>query len=118
MIIHLESGSCESGICATDLNIWAAECYQWRHYIDRDYREDLLDGVDIQLEYGPAYPFHCPTCGSDFSRLSGLFQHVTTQSCTEDLESRVMGKLRWWLEVRKLRDFLKYQLNHPMIETV
>lgn len=104
MIIHLESGSCESGICAVDLNRWAAECYQWSSYIDSGYRDDLLDDVDVQFEYGygVAYPFYCPTCNKEFAQLSALFQHVSTSSCEEDLHSHIMGKLCWWLEVGNL----------------
>lgn len=102
MIIHLESGACRSGIDAMDLNRWTAQCYQWRYYVDPDYREDLLGDVDIQFEYGTSYPFSCPTCDREFTRLSGLFQHVTTQSCEQELDGNVIGKLCWWLEVSRM----------------
>lgn len=51
----------------------AFECHQSRFYTSED------DG----------YNFECPTCGTLFSAMSGLLQHVESDVCTEDL---AMGK--------------------------
>jgi hypothetical protein len=99
MILHLESGFCTSGTNVLDLNRWAAQCYQWSSYIDAEYRDDMLDNVEIRDEYGAVCPFFCPCCLREFSLLSGLFQHVSTDSCDETLGSHAMKKLRRWLQV-------------------
>ena len=49
MIIHLESGSCDSSINVLVLNESAALRYQWKRYIDEDYHEDMVDGYDLYL---------------------------------------------------------------------
>lgn len=103
MIIHLESGSCDSGINVLDLNESAALCYQWKHYIDEEYRDDMVEGYDLYLDYmgnynGSVYPFKCPTCGTGFAKLSGLFQHIGSQTCDQRLRNGVIGKLINWLE--------------------
>ncbi len=101
MIIHLESGSCDSGFDIVDLNESAAECYQWRQYIDEEYRDDMLNCCDLEYEYGETvYPFKCPTCNTIFSKLSGLFQHVASQACEQSLKSGAIAKLVKWLENR------------------
>jgi len=63
MLIHLESGSCESGISIDDLNQFALECYQ-----NKKYSTNLDD----------EYPYFCPGCQAEFTSLSGLFQHAET----------------------------------------
>lgn len=98
MILHLESGFCHSGTDVRDLNRWAAQCFQWESYVDPKYRQDMLERVDIRDEYGAVYPFYCPGCEREFSLLSGLFQHVSTDSCDETLGSRTMKKLQRWLQ--------------------
>lgn len=101
MIIHLESGACESEMDMIDLNESAAICFQWKAYIDEDYRDDLLDRCDLQSEYSePVYPFRCPECDTCFTKLSGLFQHVYSKACNQGLYTGKMGKLVRWLEVR------------------
>jgi hypothetical protein len=101
MIIHLESGSCDSGITNVDLNQSAAMCYQWRHCIHKEYCDEMLEERDLSRDYiYTIYPFKCPTCGSDFSKLSGLFQHIDSQACEQTLASGAIGKLVRWLERR------------------
>src|SRR5437773_3307536 len=78
MVIHLESGACESGIDISDINESAARCYQWRHYLDEDYRDDMLG---CRYWDPDVCPFRCPTCKTVFSKLSGLFQHIGSQAC-------------------------------------
>jgi hypothetical protein len=51
MIIHLESGACHSEIDIFDLNESAAMCFQWKGYIDEEYREELLGRGDLKAEY-------------------------------------------------------------------
>lgn len=99
MIIHLESGACASEIEIIDLNESAAECYQWKAYLDADYRDDLLNRRNLDFEYTkPAYAFRCPKCDTGFTKLSGLFQHVESKACNQGLYAGKMGKLVRWLE--------------------
>ena len=99
MIIHLESGTCDSGITAIDVNESAAMCYQWKAYLDKDYRDDLLNRCDLGLEYyEPLYLYKCPKCDTGFTKLSGLFQHVYSKACNQDLYTGKMGQLVKWLE--------------------
>lgn len=101
MIIHLESGTCSSEIDILDLNESAALCYQWKEYLDEDYREDLLSRVDIEDEYeDTVYPFKCPKCDVDFTKLSDLFQHVYSKACDQGLHEGKIGKLIIWLKNR------------------
>lgn len=101
MIIHLESGTCDCGIDRIDLNESAAMCYQWRHFLDREYRDEMLEGRNIYLKYSDTiYPFKCPTCETIFSKLSGLFQHISSQTCEQRLSDGAIGKLVKWLKRR------------------
>ncbi|KAF2174851.1 hypothetical protein K469DRAFT_756579 [Zopfia rhizophila CBS 207.26] len=81
MIIHLESGSCPSGIDIVDLNESAAMCFQWKAYLDEDYQDELLNRVDLQSEYS-------------------LLQHVYSKACNQSLYEGKMAKLIKWLEKR------------------
>jgi hypothetical protein len=99
MIIHLESGACRSNIDIYDLNKVAARCFQWKAYIEKEYRDDLLSGCNLQDEYGEGVrPFKCPECYRPFTKLSGLFQHVYSKACNQKLNSGKVAKLVRWLE--------------------
>jgi len=101
MVIHLESGACESEIDIIDLNESAAMCFQWKAYLDEEFRDDLLDRHDLRSAYSDSvYPFKCPECDTVFTKLSGLFQHVYSEACDQDLYEGKIGKLVRWLEVR------------------
>jgi predicted RNA-binding Zn-ribbon protein involved in translation (DUF1610 family) len=101
MILHAESGFCDSGIDIFDLNESAAECYQWRKYINDEYRDDLFNRCDLEYEYGETvYPFKCPACGNVFTRLSGLFQHVASKACQQSMDKGSISQLVKWLENR------------------
>ena len=72
MLIHLESGSCPSGVDLPEINRLAYKCYQNKKY---------LNGTDVR------YPFFCIQCASEFTKLSGLYQHAETRpNCQELLE--------------------------------
>ncbi|PVH95299.1 hypothetical protein DM02DRAFT_164022 [Periconia macrospinosa] len=101
MILHLEAGTCSSNIDRFDLNESAAMCYQWKAFVDEDYRDELLDRDDLQWKYSePVYAFRCPECGAGFTKLSGLFQHVYSKACNQGLYEGKIGKLIRWLENR------------------
>lgn len=101
MIIHLEFSTCDSDITAIDLNESAAICYQWKAYLDEDYRDELLNRCDLGLEHSePVYPFRCPVCDAGFTKLSGLFQHAYSKACTQGLYAGKIGKLVKWLKVQ------------------
>jgi hypothetical protein len=76
-------------------------CYQWKAYLDEDYRDELLSGEDVQYLYGEGVcPFRCPGCNVGFTKLSGLFQHAYSQACNQGLHEGKMAKLIKWLENR------------------
>ena len=82
MILHLESGACDSKIDIFDLNKSAAICYQWRAYLDEEYQHMLIDRRELSFEYnGTVYFFKCPECNNVFTKVSGLFQHVYSRAC-------------------------------------
>ncbi|KAJ6280849.1 hypothetical protein J3E71DRAFT_392137 [Bipolaris maydis] len=86
MIIHLESGTCTSGINILDLNKSAPMCYQWQKFLDEEYQYD-----------GAVYLFRSPECDTTFPKLSGLFQHVGSGSCEQRLNGGPIAKLVKWL---------------------
>lgn len=100
-IIHLEYGTCDSGVDHLDLNATAAECRMWSHFIDEDYREDMLDSNDLQDIYSDkVYPYKCPTCDAAMPKLSSLFQHVESPACGQTLNEGAIGRLRRFLYSR------------------
>lgn len=104
MILHLESGACNSEIDKIDLNESAATCFQWKGYVVEGYRDKLLGRRDLPFDYGEVvYPFKCPECNTVFTKLSGLFQHVYSKACDQDLYQGKIGKLVRWLEVQHSR---------------
>jgi hypothetical protein len=62
MLIHLESGNCASEATEEEIDDIARECFQNKKYVG-----DLEDGGWIYI---------CPSCDKEFSKLSGLYQHV------------------------------------------
>lgn len=100
MIIHIEAATCVSGIDIRDLNQSAAMCLQWKAYFDQDYHQELLERVDLEAMYRRVYPFRFPGCKLSFTKLSGLFQHVYSNACRQDVHEGEMGTLIKWLENR------------------
>ncbi|KAL5381115.1 hypothetical protein DPSP01_007371 [Paraphaeosphaeria sporulosa] len=101
MIIHLESGACESSIDHLDLNSTAAECHLWTQFVSKDYRDGMLAKHDLGRMYqGKVYPFECPKCDSVFSKLSGLFQHINSSACDQTLYEGAIKRLCRFLRSR------------------
>lgn len=99
MILHLESGSCGSGIDIHDLNESAARCDQWKAYLDEDYRDEFLNRDHEQSVQGDLiYPYRCSQCEVGFTKLSGMFQHTNSQTCSQSLHKGDMASLVNWLE--------------------
>ena len=94
-MIHLESGACESGIDIIDLNESAAMCFQWKAYLDEDFQSEVLGRRGLQ---SGDYPFNCPNCDERFTKMSGLFQHVFSKACDQELYKGKIGKVIKWLE--------------------
>ncbi|KAL1874430.1 hypothetical protein VTK73DRAFT_307 [Phialemonium thermophilum] len=69
MLLHLETGYCESGVDEEEVTSLALQCYHSKHYTC----------------YDDEYDFKCPTCDTPFAAISGLFQHVESHACNEDL---------------------------------
>ncbi|EXJ56719.1 hypothetical protein A1O7_07063 [Cladophialophora yegresii CBS 114405] len=71
MMIHLESGTCASGIDRDNIDNWVFEsdpCYLYGNWWEANYK------------------YQCPGCGNDFRFVSGLCQHVATDACDWDPE--------------------------------
>ncbi|KAK2061321.1 hypothetical protein LY76DRAFT_624641 [Colletotrichum caudatum] len=82
MMLHLEAGSCSSGVTAEEVDDIANECYQSRHYISDD----------------PDYDFCCPTCQVPFLWMSGALQHAESDACSEGLaKDASLGKFLHFL---------------------
>ncbi|EDN02431.1 predicted protein [Histoplasma mississippiense (nom. inval.)] len=87
MLLHLESGTCASGVDVDYIDELAFECYQSPKYSD-NVNDD--------------FPFFCLICGSEFGSLSGLFQHSeTTLNCRSNTTDRgCLAKLRHFMRMR------------------
>ncbi|KAL3485431.1 hypothetical protein BJX62DRAFT_38278 [Aspergillus germanicus] len=80
MLIHLESGGCESGATKDDVDDIARSSYDNWEY----------------MEYGDDdRPYCCPKCGASFRKLSALYQHVED---VLDCESPVLDDLELTIE--------------------
>lgn len=98
MLIHLESGTCASGVNLVYLNSVAATCFHWKKYVKKDFRVRLLNGDGTyRSEKDGGKPFVCPTCGEEFPLLSSLFAHVWSSSCKQSRNGGALGKLKRWL---------------------
>ena len=99
MIIHLEYGICTQGLDKLTLNAKAAECYEWKHFVVAEFRDELLEEIDLDDEYSSSVcPFKCPSCDKEFTKLSGLFQHADSRVCNASLSSGVLSKLVRWFD--------------------
>ncbi|KAE8360430.1 hypothetical protein BDV27DRAFT_134504 [Aspergillus caelatus] len=90
MLIHLESGYCESSSAEDYIHDVARECYQNQKYIMH-----TLDG---------GWLYFCSACDKDFRYLSALWQHCEDSlSCSYLLQGQqCLAKLQRYL-YRKLR---------------
>ncbi|KAM0513749.1 hypothetical protein ACHAPE_007575 [Trichoderma viride] len=70
MVLHLEQGTCSSGVNLIDVNDYARDCYTSDQYLD-------CDG-----------DYECPTCHKYFKYMSGLLQHAESDNCNETLKRR------------------------------
>lgn len=77
MMIHLESGTCESGVQQHDIDTWAFECSQRHHYTNA---------------WNDDHKYRCPECNSDMPKVSAMFQHVESPACGADYQGS-LGKL-------------------------
>jgi hypothetical protein len=71
------------------------------------YRDKIYPKPHCDLQSGysePVYPFRCPECDASFTKLSGLFQHVYSNTCNQNLYEGKMAKLTKWLENRHNKD--------------
>lgn len=65
--------------------------------MDPGSREDIFDGYTLHRD---GFHFDCPDCDMNFRKLSGLFQHIESQTCDQTLYDGAIGKLREWLYQR------------------
>ncbi|KAF2825689.1 hypothetical protein CC86DRAFT_370617 [Ophiobolus disseminans] len=99
MIIHLERGTC-SNTSEIYLNELAAECHKWRHFVDEDFQGDMYNARDLSRLYNNPHPYMCPTCDAKMTKLSSLFQHIESSSCSQTLNDGIIGQLRNYLASR------------------
>ncbi|KAI1086056.1 hypothetical protein F5B19DRAFT_487766 [Rostrohypoxylon terebratum] len=70
MMLHLETGNCESGTDEDYMTRMAFKCSESGKYICCD---------------KPDFNFKCPTCDTPFSFISGVLQHIKSDYCDDDL---------------------------------
>lgn len=103
MILHLETGSCQSDLTSQGLNRIVVRCYKARNYINGKFRTDMQDGEDLRALYADTVmPFPCPKCNRGFRALSGLLQHSSSQKCSQTLDSGAIRKLVNWLNKKNI----------------
>ena len=69
MLIHLEAGICEDD-----------------DYIETQFRRYVNWSVNSHVDYAWDGTFTCKSCDKDFVRVSGLFQHIESNTCGADDE--------------------------------
>jgi hypothetical protein len=80
--------ACPSEVTQEDVDKWAFECYQSHHY---------TNGWDDD------YKYRCPGCDENFTKVSGLFQHIETPACDSGYHGS-LGKLQKYIE-KKVQSF-------------
>ena len=93
-MLHLESGRCSDVTCET-LNMLAAKCNRWYEFVYEEYQCAMLIGFEFSNH--PEL-YYCPCCEMPAMKLSGLFQHVESASCSQTLDDGAMGTLHRYLE--------------------
>jgi len=89
MFIHLEAGTCNCGHSNSSIIRNVVKCRgPWKN-------DDT------------GYPFRCPTCNTVFARVSGLLQHIESNSCDEGYNG---GRLAVWGLLRQLRRNLGFRM--------
>jgi hypothetical protein len=78
MYIHLEAGTCSSGSNLHYITELAYECWARRHYTT-----GRCEG----------YHFECRRCEKEFTTVSGMFQHVESDSCSASLDDYYLAAL-------------------------
>ena len=72
MLIHLEAGTCGSGVGRDEIDDWAF------HY-SRAYTNNWND----------YYRYQCPTCRENFRFVSALLQHVESRACEQEIDGDI-----------------------------
>jgi hypothetical protein len=79
------------------MNGWAADVFQWRRFIEKDWVRRLKNRKPVGKG---ELPFFCEGCDTTFGSLSALFQHCANGSCSQGLSYGAMAKLQRWLVVQ------------------
>ncbi|KIV84925.1 hypothetical protein PV11_00672 [Exophiala sideris] len=69
MMIHLESGTCQSGVDRNDIDTWVFDENGYGRYVN---------------EWTNFWRYRCPTCSSDFRFASALLQHAASNHCDQN----------------------------------
>ncbi len=86
MMIHLEAGTCASGVGRDQIDEWA---FYW-------------DGMYTN-QWNAHYRYKCPTCNENFRFVSALLQHVESQACGHRMDGCI-GDMVDYLE-DQIRDY-------------
>ncbi|CAP79196.1 Pc06g02030 [Penicillium rubens Wisconsin 54-1255] len=70
VLLHLEAGTCVSGVDIEDVTQLAFDCVQAEDY----------------TSYDPDFDFKCPHCQTSFAFISGLLQHAESGCCDKLME--------------------------------
>ena len=86
MLMHMENGGCELDVDCEYITSLAFEC-------------DFSGWYECSTG---ASNFECPTCETPFHTMGGLFQHVESDACEENMDkgdslSKFLGFLRLML---------------------
>ncbi|ERF77060.1 hypothetical protein EPUS_06278 [Endocarpon pusillum Z07020] len=84
MLIHLESGKCDSGVNCDRLDSIAYRCYQSRYYTNG---------------WNEYYQYKCPDCQTKFRYISALFQHAESDACNQRCNGTSLEKLRHYISI-------------------
>jgi hypothetical protein len=76
MMLHLEAGTCQSGVRCNDIDEWTFD------YWDPKF-------VNYTNDWSDYNKFRCPGCNNDFRFVSGLLQHIASQACGMDLDKAI-----------------------------
>lgn len=80
MVLHLETGACESGVDREEVQQLAFDCWD-------------LDGYICDDDDDPNYDFVCATCDVPYRFISGMLQHAESEACEETLaKNSPLGK--------------------------
>ena len=84
MVLHLEAGTCVTGINRWWVERTALDYFGAHHYTSQD----------------PDFTFMCPTCQTGVRHVSGLLQHIESNCCDEKVYGSPVGYMLEYMSIR------------------